>query len=50
MSYTNVRVNISENQKNNIKRALEHGEPVSIRLSYIYLFICLFIADTKSIV
>ena len=34
MSYTNVRVNISENQKNNIKRALAHGEPVSIRLSY----------------
>jgi len=34
MSYTNVRVNISENQKNNIKKALEHGEPVSIRLSY----------------
>jgi len=34
MSYTNVRVNISKNQKNNINRALEHGEPVSIRLSY----------------
>ena len=34
MSYINVRVNISENQKNNIKKALEQGEPVSIRLSY----------------
>jgi len=34
MIYTNVRVNISENQKNNIKKALEQGEPVSIRLSY----------------
>ena len=34
MSYTNVRVNISDFQKNNIKRALEHGEPVSIHLSY----------------
>jgi len=32
--YTNVRVNISDFQKRNLKHALEHGEPVSIRLGY----------------
>jgi len=34
MSYTNVWVNISDFQKNNIKRAWEHGDPVSIHLGY----------------
>jgi len=32
--YKNVRVNISDFQKRNLKHALEHGEPVSIRLGY----------------
>ena len=34
MSYTNVHVNISDFHKRNLKHALEHGEPVSIRLGY----------------
>ena len=29
-----MHVNISDFQKRNLKHALEHGEPVSIRLSY----------------
>ena len=32
MSYTNVHVNISENQKHNLKQAIESKGPVSIRL------------------
>jgi len=32
--YTNVQVYISENQKLNLKRAMENGDPISIRLSY----------------
>jgi len=34
MSYTNVHVNISENQKRNLKQAIESKGPVSIRLGY----------------
>jgi len=34
MSYTNVHVNISENQKRNLKQPLESKGPVSIRLDY----------------
>jgi len=34
MSYTNVHVNISENQKRNLKQTLESKGPVSIRLDY----------------
>jgi len=34
MSHTNVHVNISENQKRNLKQAIESKGPVSIRLSY----------------
>jgi len=32
--YTNVQVNISENQKQNLKRAMENGDPLSIRLDF----------------
>ena len=34
MSYTNVHANISENQKHNLKQAIESKDPVSIRLGY----------------
>jgi len=34
MSYTNVHVNISKNQKHNLKQAIESKGPVSIRLGY----------------
>jgi len=34
MSYTNVSVNISENQKHYLKRAIESKSPVSIRLGF----------------
>jgi len=34
IKYTNIHVNISENQKQNLKRAMGYGEPLSIRLSY----------------
>ena len=34
MSYTNVHVNILENQKRNLKQTLESKGPVSIRLDY----------------
>jgi len=34
MSYTNVHVNISENQKRNLKQAIELTGPLRIRLGY----------------
>jgi len=34
MSYTKVHVNISENQKRNLKQAIESKCPVSIRLGF----------------
>jgi len=34
MTCTNVHVNISENQKQNLKCAVESKNPVSIRLGY----------------
>jgi len=34
MFYTNLSVNISENQKHNLKRAMESKSPVSIRLGF----------------
>jgi len=34
MSYTNVSVNISENQKYYLKRAIESKSPMSIRLGF----------------
>jgi len=34
MSCTNVSVNISENQKHNLDRAIESKSPVSIRLGF----------------
>jgi len=34
MSYTNVHVNISENQRRNLNEAIESKGPVSIRLGY----------------
>jgi len=34
MSYTNVHVNISENQQQKLKQAVDTKSPVSIRLRY----------------
>jgi len=34
MSYTNVHVNISENQQQKLKHAADTKSPVSIRLGY----------------
>ena len=34
MSYTNLHVNISENQQQKLKHAVDTKSPVSIRLSY----------------
>jgi len=37
MSYTNTHVNISENQQQKLKHAVDTKSPVSIRLDYEYL-------------
>jgi len=34
MSYTNVHVNISENQQQKLKHAIDTKSPVSVRLGY----------------
>ena len=46
--YTNVQINISENQKQNLKGAMENGEPVSIHLDFQDLHGSDILAPTRS--
>ena len=46
--YTNVQVSVSENQRQKLKRALEAGSPVSIRVGFEDLCGRNLLALTKS--